>query len=345
MSKNKRSRPNPSRKGTVTIQERRLLTGRSVRVCKLLTSASNVTSPFYIDFDTTSWSALRANTPLTLTEADIEDIRGISVNLDMAMVEQTYLPLSRLLNLHVKAHSQLGTVTETFLGTPPVPAPFIIGIAGSVAVGKSTISRVLQTMLARWPEHPIVELVTTDGFLLPNATLEDRGIIDRKGFPESYDRKALLEFVARSAAGETELEVPVYSHVAYDIVPGQVRVIERPDILIVEGLNVLQAGESGAFVSDYFDFSIFVDADPTDIETWYLERFLALRDTAFALPDAYFSKYAKLTDEEATEVASEIWRSVNLKNLIENILPTKERASLILEKAADHSVERVRLRR
>lgn len=304
-----------------------------------------MTSPFYLDFDTAAWSALRANTPLTLTEADVEDIRGITVNLDMAMVEHTYLPLSRLLNLHVQANTALGTVTETFLGTPPVPAPFIVGVAGSVAVGKSTISRVLQALLARWPEHPRVELVTTDGFLLPNSVLKERGLMDRKGFPESYDRKALLEFVARSAAGEDHLEVPVYSHIAYDIVPGKVRLIDKPDILIVEGLNVLQAGESGAFVSDYFDFSIFVDADPNDIETWYLERFLTLRDTAFAQPDAYFHKYAGLTDDEAVSIASRIWRTINLRNLVENILPTRDRASLILEKSGDHSVGRVRLRR
>jgi type I pantothenate kinase len=263
----------------------------------------------------------------------------------MAMVEATYLPLSRLLNLHVQANSHLGAVTETFLGAPPVPTPFIIGVAGSVAVGKSTISRVLQALLARWPQHPAVELVTTDGFLLPNAELEARGLMDRKGFPESYDRKALLEFVARSAAGEDELEIPVYSHIAYDIVPDAVRTIHRPDILIVEGLNVLQAGESGAFVSDYFDFSIFVDAAPADIESWYLERFLSLRDTAFTQPDAYFRKYAGLSDDQAREVAGKIWREVNLKNLIENIHPTRDRADLILEKARDHSVTRVRLRR
>jgi type I pantothenate kinase len=304
-----------------------------------------VSSPFYRDFDEESWSALRANTPLTLSEQDVERIRGISVNLDMAMVEATYLPLSRLLNLHVQANSHLGAVTETFLGAPPVPTPFIIGVAGSVAVGKSTISRVLQALLARWPQHPAVELVTTDGFLLPNAELEARGLMDRKGFPESYDRKALLEFVARSAAGEDELEIPVYSHIAYDIVPDAVRTIHRPDILIVEGLNVLQAGESGAFVSDYFDFSIFVDAAPADIESWYLERFLSLRDTAFTQPDAYFRKYAGLSDDQAREVAGKIWREVNLKNLIENIHPTRDRADLILEKARDHSVTRVRLRR
>jgi len=304
-----------------------------------------MTSPYYLDFDSTTWSALRANTPLTLSESDIEEIRGTNVNLDMEMVENSYLPLSRLLNLHVQAGMQLRAVTDTFLGAPPVPTPFLIGVAGSVAVGKSTISRVLQSLLGRWPQHPDVELVTTDGFLYPNAVLEDRGLADLKGFPESYDRKTLLEFVARAAAGEPNLEVPVYSHIAYDIVPGASRIIDRPDILIVEGLNVLQAGESGAFVSDYFDFSIFVDAEFEDVERWYLERFLTLRDTAFTSPEAYFHKYAGLSDEEATEVASYIWRTINLKNLIENILPTRDRASLILEKEADHNVGRVRLRR
>ncbi len=304
-----------------------------------------VTSPFYLDFDTDAWSALRANTPLTLTEDDLDKIRGISVNLDVDMVEHTYLPLSRLLNLRVQASVQLGAVTDTFLGTPPVPTPFIVGIAGSVAVGKSTISRVLQALLGRWPDHPKVELVTTDGFLYPNGVLESRGLMEKKGFPESYDRKRLLEFVARAAGGEEHLEVPVYSHNAYDIIPDETRVIAKPDILIVEGLNVLQAGETGAFVSDYFDFSIFVDADAADIERWYLERFLTLRDTAFAQPDAYFRQYAGLSDEEAVDVAAKIWRTVNLENLVENIHPTRDRASLILEKASDHSVQRVRLRR
>lgn len=304
-----------------------------------------MTSPNYIDFDSETWSALRANTPLTLTEEDLEKIRGISVNLDVDMVVHTYLPLSRLLNLRIQASVQLGAVTDTFLGTPPVPTPFIIGIAGSVAVGKSTISRVLQALLGRWPDHPRVELVTTDGFLHPNSVLTERGLMDRKGFPESYDRKSLLDFVARAAAGEEHLEVPLYSHNAYDIVPEEMRIIARPDILIIEGLNVLQAGKTGAFVSDYFDFSIFVDASDDDIEQWYLDRFLTLRDTAFAQPDAYFHKYSTLSDSEAVEVANEIWRTINLRNLRENISHTKERASLILEKARDHGVKRVRLRR
>lgn len=300
--------------------------------------------PFYIDFDRESWAALRANTPLTLDEADIEKIRGISVVLDIDMVESTYLPLSRLLNLRVQASHQLATVTDTFLGTPPAPVPFIIGIAGSVAVGKSTISRVLQEILSRWPHHPRVDLVTTDGFLLPNEVLEERDLMERKGFPESYDRVRLLEFIARAKAGEPQLEVPIYSHVSYDVIPDEYRIVDRPDILILEGLNVLQAGSSGAFVSDYFDFSIFVDADTADIRDWYIERFLTLRDTAFAQPNAYFNRYSTLSEEEAVDVASDIWRRINEANLIENILPTRARATLILEKAADHSVDRVRLR-
>lgn len=301
--------------------------------------------PIYIDFDRESWAELRGRTPLTLTEDEVEKLRGISVHLDLEMVADTFLPLSRLLNLYVQGSNLLASVTDTFLGTPPRPVPFVIGVAGSVAVGKSTISRVLQALLARWPQHPTVDLVTTDGFLYPNAVLEERGLLDRKGFPESYDRPALVNFVAQAKAGVTQLEVPVYSHIRYDIVSGRTRVIDQPDILIVEGINVLQAGHHGAAVSDYFDFSIFVDADPGDIKRWYIERFLALKGTAFTHPDAYFRRYADLSDEEATEVANRIWEEINEVNLYQNILPTRERASLILEKTADHSVSRVRLRR
>jgi type I pantothenate kinase len=304
-----------------------------------------MTQPLYLDFSREEWAALRANTPLTLTPADIEKIRGINVLLDVDMVEHTYLPLSRLLNLHVQGSRQVASVTDTFLGAPPTPIPFVIGVAGSVAVGKSTTSRLLQELLARWPHHPRVELVTTDGFLHANAVLEERGLMDRKGFPESYDRQGLVDFVARAKAGEDQLEIPVYSHIAYDIVPDEFRVLTRPDILVVEGLNVLQAGHGGAFVSDYLDFSIFVDADPGHIRSWYVERFLTLRDTAFAQSDAYFRRFAGLSDEEATRVALDIWQRINEVNLVENILPTRERATLILDKAVDHSVERVRLRR
>lgn len=302
-------------------------------------------SPRYIDFDARSWAQLRASTPLTLNEDDVEKLRGISVQLDIDMVQNAFLPLSRLLNLHVQGSHLLASVTDTFLGTPPRKIPFIIGVAGSVAVGKSTISRVLQALLSRWPQHPKVELVTTDGFLYPNEVLEERGLLERKGFPESYDRKSLLEFVSRAKAGDEHLDVPVYSHIQYDVIEGERRVISSPDILILEGLNVLQAGESGAFVSDYFDFSIFVDADEEDIRSWYVERFLELKRTAFAQPDAYFRRYADLTEEEAVEVATDLWETINHVNLTENILPTRERASLILEKAADHRIDLVRLRR
>ncbi len=310
-----------------------------------MVSLSALSYPIYLDFTSEEWAALRASTPLTLTEADVEKIRGINVLLDIDMVEHSFLPLSRLLNLHVQGGIQLASVTDTFLGAPPQPRPFVIGVAGSVAVGKSTISRVLQELLARWPQHPKVELVTTDGFLYPNSVLEERGLMERKGFPESYDRKALLEFISRAKAGEDQLEVPVYSHIAYDVLASETRLISRPDIFILEGLNVLQAGDGGPVISDFFDFSIFVDAEIEAIRHWYVQRFLTLRDTAFALDDSYFHRYADLSDEEATSLATEIWTRINEVNLVENILPTRERASLILKKAADHSIERVRLRR
>jgi len=303
-----------------------------------------MTSARYIDFDGDQWAQLRANTPLTLDERDVDKVRGINVLLDIDMVEHTYLPLSRLLNLHVQGSDQLAAVTDTFLGVPPRPIPFVIGIAGSVAVGKSTISRVLQALLARWPQHPKVDLVTTDGFLYPNAVLKERGLMERKGFPESYDRRALHSFVAAAKAGEDLIEVPVYSHIRYDVVEEK-RVVSQPDILIIEGLNVLQAAGTGAFVSDYFDFSIFVDARVEDVRGWYVERFLTLKDTAFAQPGAFFRRFADLSREEAFAVAGRIWETINEVNLVENILPTRERASLILEKSADHSVRRVRLRR
>jgi len=304
-----------------------------------------VSHPRYLDFDRADWASLRGRTPLTLTQAEVEKIRGINVNLDLDMVEDTFLPLSRLLNLYVQGSQLLSSVTDTFLGTQPQPRPFVIGVAGSVAVGKSTIARVLEALLARWPHHPKVDLLTTDGFLYPNRVLEDRGIMERKGFPESYDRAALLEFVARAKSGEDHLEVPIYSHIRYDIVEGKNRVVSRPDILIIEGLNVLQAGDSGAFVSDYFDFSVFVDAEIEDIRSWYIERFLTLKETAFTQPDAFFSRYTELSGAEAIDIAQDIWERINEVNLTENILPTRDRASLILEKARDHSVKRVRLRR
>ncbi len=301
-------------------------------------------SPF-LHFDRSEWSALRASTPMTLDEEDLERIRGINVALSMAEVEDVYLPLSRLLNLFVRASQQLFSVTDTFLGKPTHPVPYVIGIAGSVAVGKSTIARILQELLARWPDHPVVDLVTTDGFLLPNAVLAERALMERKGFPESYDRRALLEFVSDLKAGQPEVSARIYSHLAYDIVPDQVRVIRRPDILIVEGLNVLQGGGDGAYVSDYFDFSIYVDADPDDIADWYVDRFLTLRDTAFRDPESYFHRYSSLSDQDAHREALRIWNDINRVNLIENILPTRDRATLILDKLADHSVASVRMRR
>lgn len=304
-----------------------------------------MTTPDYLDFDTESWARLRANTPLTLEQSDIDKLRGINVHLDIDMVEDTFLPLSRLLNLQVQGSRQLASVTDTFLGAPPRRIPFIVGVAGSVAVGKSTISRVLQALLARWPQHPTVDLVTTDGFLYPNAVLAQRGLMERKGFPESYDRRALLDLVARAKSGEQHLHVPMYSHLHYDVVEGETRVVSNPDILIVEGLNVLQARPSGAFVSDYFDFSIFVDADTADVRRWYVERFLTLKQTAFIQPESYFRRYGDLSDEEARSVAARIWETVNEVNLVENILPTRDRATLVLEKAGDHTVRRVRLRR
>jgi type I pantothenate kinase len=301
-------------------------------------------SPFLL-FSRPEWAALRASTPMTLTEEDIERIRGINVELSMAEVEDIYLPLSRLLNLYIRASQQLFSVTDTFLGKPTHKVPYVIGIAGSVAVGKSTIARILQELLARWPDHPRVDLVTTDGFLYPNEMLEQKDLMEKKGFPDSYDRRRLLQFVSDLKAGVPEVRAPVYSHLIYDIVPGDERVVERPDILILEGLNVLQAGGSGPHVSDYFDFSIYVDAQASDIEGWYVERFLTLRDTAFRSPDSYFHRLSALDDAEAEDEARRIWKEINLANLEQFILHTRERATLILEKASDHSVERVRLRK
>ena len=301
-------------------------------------------SPF-LEFPREAWARLRASTPMTLDEGDVERIRGINVELSVPEVEQVYLPLSRLLNLYVRASQQLFSVTDTFLGKPSHRVPYVVGIAGSVAVGKSTIARILQALLSRWPDHPSVDLITTDGFLLPNSVLAERGIMHRKGFPESYDRRRLLDFACDVKAGVPEVHAPVYSHLTYDIVPDEHRVVRNPDIVIVEGLNVLQGGGTGSYVSDYFDFSIYVHAEPSDIEQWYIDRFFTLRDTAFRDQDNYFHRYAALTDDEAVDEARRIWKEINEINLHENILHTKDRASLILEKRADHAVERVLLRR
>ena len=299
----------------------------------------------YIEFDREEWSALRATTPMTLAEDEVEKIRGINVELSVAEVESMYLPLSRLLNLYVRASQALFSVTDTFLGRPTEPVPYVIAIAGSVAVGKSTIARIMQTLLSRWPDHPSVDLVTTDGFLYSNAVLEERDIMHRKGFPESYDRRRLLQFVTDLKAGAPEVRAPIYSHLTYDILPDQERIVQQPQIVILEGLNVLQGGGTGTYVSDYFDFSIYVDADPAHIGEWYLDRFLTLRDTAFRDEKSYFHRYAGLSDSEALAEGRRIWNDINALNLEENILPTRERATLILHKAADHAVDHVRLRR
>jgi type I pantothenate kinase len=266
-------------------------------------------------------------------------------------VETIYLPLSRLLNLHVAATQRLHQTTDTFLGSLPAPTPYVIGIAGSVAVGKSTFARILRALLSRWPETPRVDLVTTDGFLKPNHELEAAGLMRRKGFPESYDVRRLVQFMADVKAGRGAVHAPVYSHLSYDIVPGEFQVVDRPDIVLVEGLNVLQTGEDGAgrparmFVSDFFDFSIYIDAEEPDIESWYVERFRMFRETVFRDPHAYFHRYAHLTDQQADATAHEIWRTINGVNLRENILATRDRARLILEKGGDHAVRRVRLRK
>lgn len=303
----------------------------------------------YVNFTASEWGGLRASTPMSLSEQDIEMARGINVALSMDEVEEIYLPVSRLLNLYVAASQELYRASDTFLGKLGGKVPFIIGIAGSVAVGKSTTARVLQLLLSRWPNHPKVDLITTDGFLYPNAVLSERGLMERKGFPESYDRRLLLRFLTEVKSGVGDALAPLYSHLVYDIVPDEFQRVSRPDILIVEGLNVLQsgarAGEPSIFVSDFFDFSIYVDAEPDNIEQWYVERFQTLRHTAFRDPANYFHRFSELSEDEAVETALGIWRSINLLNLSENIFPTRERADLIIKKGANHRASEVRLRR
>jgi type I pantothenate kinase len=307
-------------------------------------------SPYAV-FDRESWRALAAGSALPLDEAELRALASLGDRIDLGEVATVYLSLAGLLGLHVRASRRLWAAQSEFLGATTEKVPYVIAVAGSVAVGKSTTARLLQTLLAAGPGSPRVDLVTTDGFLLPNAALEARGLLARKGFPESYDRRALIRFLAAVKSGRPEVDAPVYSHLSYDIVPGARQVVDRPDILVLEGLNVLQAGrrEDGTqpevFLSDFFDFSVYVDAAEHDISRWYVERFLALRRTAFSDSAAYFHRFADLTDEEATTMAQGIWSAVNEPNLRLNIAPTRSRARLVLQKAADHSVRRVLLRK
>ncbi len=311
-------------------------------------SPSRSPSP-YVDLDRASWAKLGEDGPLLLSAAELDRARSLGDPVDLDEVREVYLPLSRLLGLHIHATGRLYDAYRTFFGAveePPVRTPFVIGIAGSVSVGKSTIARLLRLLLAHGPERPRVELVTTDGFLYPNAELERRGLMARKGFPESYDRRALLAFVRDVKAGSAQVRAPVYSHLVYDVMPGEHRTMQRPDVLLLEGLNVLQpAQEAAVAVRDFIDFSVYVDAATDDIRRWYVERFLRLRETAFRNPDSYFRRYATLDETQAAERAESIWAEINGPNLEHNILPTRGRASLVLHKGPDHSVTGLRLRK
>jgi type I pantothenate kinase len=313
-------------------------------------SAREELSPYQV-FSKSQWARLRADTPLTLTKSELDELQGLNERVSLQEVEEIYLPLSRLINLYVSATQDLFKVTQQFLGGRQHKVPYIIGMAGSVAVGKSTTARILQALLAHWPDHPKVDLVPTDGFLLPNAVLEANGILNRKGFPESYDLPAVLRFLSDIKAGRRNVEAPVYSHLFYDVIPDQVIKIDQPDILIVEGLNVLQTGkpprdgQAIPYVSDFFDFSIYIDADEEILRDWYIERFYQLRETAFRNPESYFHRYASLSDDEAHATADKIWETINLANLRENVLPTRLRADLILHKGDHHGIGSVALRK
>ena len=305
----------------------------------------------YLQFDRTQWAALRDSVPLTLSEEEIVKLKGINEDLSLEEVAQIYLPLSRLLNFYISSNLRRQAVLEQFLGTDGQRIPYVIGIAGSVAVGKSTTARLLQALLSRWPEHRSVELITTDGFLHPNKVLNERGLMKKKGFPQSYDMHSLVKFVSEVKSGAKRVTAPVYSHLIYDVVPQGNKVIEQPDILILEGLNVLQSGMDyphdphRVFVSDFVDFSIYVDAPEDLLQTWYINRFLKFRQGAFSNPDSYFHNYAKLPETEAINIATQLWNEINGLNLNQNILPTRERASLIMTKSVNHAVDSVRLRK
>ncbi len=305
-------------------------------------------APGWRTFDRRAWAELRAATPLPLAREELADLQGLNEKLSLEEVVDVYLPLSRLLNLRVAASQTLARTTDTFVGRPSRHVPFVVGIAGSVAVGKSTTARVLRALLGRWPDHPRVDLVTTDGFLRPNRVLIERGLMDRKGWPESYDTRALLAFLAALKRGEPEVSAPCYSHVRYDVVEGEHQLLHAPDIVIIEGLNVLQTGPGGGrgaqLVSDYFDWSIYVDADEIDIERWYVERFFALRAEAKRDPRSAMRRFAGVDDDDLRLVATGIWRAVNAPNLAANIAPTRERADVVLDKGPDHAVRRVHLK-